>query len=331
MRVLVLGGTVFAGRAVVEEALRRGHSVTIFHRGEHGADAFGDAVERILGDRNQEAHLKRLKGRLFDVAVDMCGFNGRAVGASARLLADSCERYVFVSSGSVYTGWPERPVDESSEVFADPVEGDGHYGEGKAAAERAAEAAMPGRVVHSRSGLIVGPHENIGRLPFWLRRMARGGEVLAPGQPGRPVQWIDARDHAGFLLDAPPGTFNVVSPPRPFTMGSVLAACAEATGAGARLVWVSDDALLEAGIEPWTQVPMWTPDRPEWAFAYAVDSSRALASGLRIRPVEETVNDTWDWMRSISDPAREGAYRVEFRAKDLDPALEAGLLRGASS
>src|SRR5918998_1149701 len=207
MRVLVIGGTVFLGRAVVEAALDRGDDVTYFHRGRHGRGLHPGARE-VLGDRGNG-----VPDGEFDAVVDTCGFDPRAVGASARALADRVAHYSFISSCSVYRDWPARPVDEDSPVFAGD---EPEYGPLKAAAERAAEAAMPGRVLHVRAGLIVGPHENIGRLPRWLRRMERGGEVLAPGPAEAGVQLVDARDLAEWMLDmgarGEAGTYNATAP-----------------------------------------------------------------------------------------------------------------------
>ena len=190
MRTLVIGGTVFLGRAVVDAALARGDDVTYFHRGRHGRGLYPDAHE-VLGDRADG-----MPDGEFDAVIDTCGFDAKTVGAAARALADRAAHYTFVSSISVYRGWPESQIDEASAV----VDAGDDYGAGKAAAERAAEAAMPGRVLHVRAGLIVGPHENIGRLPRWLRRMEQGGAVLAPGPADAGVQWIDARDLADWML-----------------------------------------------------------------------------------------------------------------------------------
>src|SRR5688500_15145396 len=201
MDVLVVGGTVFLGRAIVEEAVARGHTVTLFTRGLHGADVFPD-LERITGDR--EGDLSVLGDRRWDAVVDTCGFTPSVVGRMARTLAGRVGHYTFISSVSVFRDWPSAAIDDDSPVFDCPPDAgpDGEYGELKAGCERAVDASFPGASLHVRAGLIVGPHENIGRLPFWLRRMARGGEVLGPGRPDRELSLIDARDIARFVVSS---------------------------------------------------------------------------------------------------------------------------------
>src|SRR4051812_17897912 len=194
MRLLVIGGTVFLGRHVAETALARGHEVTVFHRGLHGAAPPG--AETLIGDRT--ADLSALEGGEWDAVIDTCGFQPEDVARTAGALADRAGHYGFVSSGSAYVDWPAAPISEDSPVW----ESDSRdYGPGKAACERAVEAAMPGRVLAARAGVIVGPYENIGRLPWWLRRLAEGGEVAAPGPPEAELRLIDARDLAAWMLD----------------------------------------------------------------------------------------------------------------------------------
>src|SRR3954452_12645946 len=190
MRVLVLGGTVFLGLHVAAEALDRGHELTLFTRGLHGAELFPEA-EHVRGDR---ADVSPLAGRAWDAAIDNSGYAPGPVAASAALDAG---HYVFVSTVNVYPDWPEQPVDEDSPTH----QGDDDYGPQKAASERAAEAVRPGRFATVRAGLIVGPHDNVFRLPWWVQRIARGGAVPAPGDPEQRVQLIDARDLAAFLVD----------------------------------------------------------------------------------------------------------------------------------
>ena len=221
VKLLVIGGTVFLGRAVVAAALARDHAVTIFHRGFHNPELFPEA-EHLLGDRTRD--LSALLGREWDAVIDTCGFEPEHVGAAAELLADRVGHYGFVSSGSVYPEWGDVLVTEDSPVFESDER---EYGPLKAACERAAEAAMPGRVLAARAGVIVGPHENIGRLPRWLWRLAEGGEVLAPGPPDAPLQLIDARDLATWMLDmaesARGGAFNAISRPGSATWASCAA------------------------------------------------------------------------------------------------------------
>jgi nucleoside-diphosphate-sugar epimerase len=314
MRLLVIGGTVFVGRAVVEEALRRGHEVTVFHRGLHGADLFGDAVTRIRGDRRQG--LGELRGRSWDAVIDTCLFDPSHAGEV------HAQTYVFVSTGGVYRDWPVKGGDESMPLHET---GDG-YSELKAAAERRLEELMPGRVVHARAGLIVGPHENIGRLPWWLGRMAWGGRVLAPGRADVPIQLIDVRDLAAFLVDAGErslaGPYNLVAPPGFTSWGGLLEACRDTAGPEAELVWADPDWVLDRVPDNWETLPMW----PGVGFPglYGLESARAIEAGLQIRPLSETVADTWAWLRTEGWPTQ----RPDRPVHGLPPEIEAALLAG---
>jgi 2'-hydroxyisoflavone reductase len=304
VRILVIGGSVFLGRAFVVEALRQGHEVTTFNRGITGADVPG--VQIVRGDRQVTADLERLVDhRRWDAVVDVCGFTPRVVGESARLLSGHADCYLFVSSISAIRDWPAEPVSESSplhECQPDAGPDDGEYGVLKAGCERAAQAGFDGRVLIISPGLILGPHENVGRLPWWLRRIARGGEVLAPGNPDREMQVIDARDIAAFGLAqlgaGASGRFLTSGVRGNTTFGGLLSDCITVTGSDAELVWVDDQFLLEHGVEEWTELPLWTTGSPETAAIWMPSSDQALAAGLRCRPVIGTVRDTWAWVAS---------------------------------
>lgn len=317
MRLLVIGGTVFVGRHVVEEALRRGHEVTLMHRGEHGAELFPD-VDRVLGDRTQGMH--ELRGRSFDAVVDTCLFDPQH---AAQL---DVGFYVFVSTGGVYRDWPHKAGDESMPVH----ETGDDYSALKAACERRLDELYPGRVHHARAGVIVGPHENIGRLPAWLRRMERGGRVLAPRPPEAPIQLIDARDLAAFLLDAAErqlaGPFNAVAPPGYASWGELLELCRAAANPEAELVWVDGKYVAERVEHTWEELPLWpSPGIPG---VYLIQTGKAIAAGLRIRGLGDTVRDTWQWLASGGTLA---PWREEARASGLDPALEEEILSGAGA
>ena len=318
MRLLVLGGTVFLGRHVAAEALARGHEVTLFHRGLHGAELFAEA-EHVLGDRAGD--LAPLRGRAWDAAIDTSGYEPADVGRSSAL---ELGHLVFVSTCNVYPAWPTEPVDEDSPVW---TEGD-DYGPLKAASERAAEAAMPGAVASVRAGLLCGPYDNMMRLPWWVQRIAAGGDVLAPGDPDRTVQLVDARDLAGWMLDLAEqrvaGAFNGTAPPGRTTMREVLEAAVDATESGAHLRWVPDDVLVAHEVEPWDELPLWIP--PDGgAGTWAVGTDRAQAAGLRCRPVADTVADTWAWLRAGGEGI--GDWRAENRPRGLSPERERELLR----
>jgi nucleoside-diphosphate-sugar epimerase len=307
MRLLVLGGTQFVGRAVVAAALQRGGKVTAVNRGLRGAPAEG--AETLHADRTVPGALEAALGnRSWDAVIDTWPGAPRVVAESARLLAGRAGHYGYVSSRSVYR-WPVAPgLDETAPVVdADAGSGaSSDYAAAKRGGEIAACAAFGDHALLARAGLILGPHENVGRLPWWLRRLERGGRVLAPGPPGRPLQFIDARDLASWLLDCAEqgrgGAFNAVSPPGHATMASLLLAAAEVTGSGAQLVWASPEAIAAAGIEAWTELPIWLPPTGESAGLHAGDVSRARAAGLRCRPVAQTVADTWQWLQAEGDP-----------------------------
>lgn len=322
-----MGGSAFLGRHVVTEALRRGHSVTTFNRGQSGPDA--DGVEAVHGDRTVPENLDQLRSRSFDAVVDTSGFDPRTVRAGLDVLGD-VGHYAFVSSISVYPGWPREGVDEESPVFDCPPDaGPGvAYGKGKAGAERAVIDAVGDRSLIVRAGLILGPYENIGRLPWWLRRAARGGDMLAPGNPDRAMQLVDARDLAIWMLECAArgvgGTYNASGPTGNATMASWLGSCVEVTGGVARLVWAGDDLLLRHGVEPWTELPLWTPDTAEYAGVWTASTTRAAAAGLRCRPVAETVADTWAWLRTQPDAA--DIPPRDLPAAGIDPDKERAIL-----
>ena len=326
MKILVLGGTSFLGRTYVEQALAAGHDVTTFNRGMTGPDI--DGVEAVRGDRTVGDDLAALAGRTWDAVLDTSGFVPKVVGASVRALADS-GTYVFVSTVAVYRDWPAVPVDEPAPLHAcAPTAGpdDGDYGELKAGCERAVvRECGGGGALLLRPGVILGPYENVGRLPWWLRRVARGGEVLALGpDPQRRFQQIDVRDVVTFTFDAlaseRTGAYNLVSRPGATTYGSFLQACVAATGSDAQLVWPDDAALREAGVEPWDELPLWSPLDTEPA-AWEVDVDHAYDAGLRCRPVEQTARDTWAWLEDGGAPTGRHADRL-----GIDPDTEQRVL-----
>ena len=308
MRVLVMGGTWFLGRAVVREALGRGWEVTTFNRGRSGIDA--DGVEAIRGDRTAPEDLRRLSAAgPWDAVVDTSGYVPVEVLASARELAGVVGRYVFVSTVSVYEGWPVEPLSEDSPILECPPDaGAGfgaddprgyptQYGFQKAGAERAVlEVFGADRTTVLRPGVILGPGEYVGRLPWWLRRAHASGRMLAPGDPHQPIQPVDVRDVAGFALDQArsesAGVFNVTAPPGHATFGTMLAACAAASGSHPEFEWIPDKFLIRQGVRQWTELPLWRTYPGTWR----VDGSRAHAAGLMCRPLSDTVAETWAWM-----------------------------------
>jgi len=298
MKLLVLGGTKFLGRHVVDAALAGGHDVTIFTRGQTNPGLHASA-EHVVGDRDGD--LAALAGRSWDGVVDTSGYVPRVVAQSAELLRDAVERYVFVSSISVYADFSrpiteETPVAELVDAASEDVEAD--YGALKAACERVVDGVFGGRATSVRAGLIVGPHDPTDRFTYWPRRLAAGGDVLAPGSPEAPVQFVDARDLAAWLVllaeHGPGGPFNATGPAEPLTFGRLLARTSAALGSGATLVWTDEQLIVDAGVQPWTELPLWIPG-DEYAGMEQADTSRARAAGLAFRPLEETVRDTLAW------------------------------------
>jgi nucleoside-diphosphate-sugar epimerase len=307
MRLLVLGGTHHVGRATVEVALADGHEVTTVNRGRSGTDAAG--VDARRADRRDPAALARaLGGDEGDAVVDTWASEPAAVRDAARLLSGRAGHYTYVSSRSVFR-WPiPHHADESAPVVdADP---DGTSGEDYAVAKPGGELAVlrefDGPVLLARAGMILGPYELVGRLPWWLGRIARGGRVPAPGPIDRPLQYVDARDLAAWVLrsagERTGGAFNTVSRPGHATIGEVLTACREVTGSDAELVWLPPETIAACGISGWTQLPIWTPPTGELAALHDGDVGGALAAGLSCRPIVETVADTWAWVRREGMP-----------------------------
>jgi 2'-hydroxyisoflavone reductase len=323
MDVLVLGGTVFLGRAVVAEAISAGANVTIFNRGVSGPAP--DGVAQIVGDRTVPADLAALDGRAFDVVVDTSGYVPAEVALSANLLAPTCGHYAFVSTVNVFPGWPEAPDyravglhEGDPDATRDDAPGDeSAYGWLKAGCELAVVRAFGAdRAALLRAGCIVGPHDSrVGRLSWWIDRVARGGEVLVPGAPHDPMSLIDSRDLARFALGGAPGAFEVCGAAS--TRGALMDACRAATGSDAAFTWVDDAWLAAQDVEPWTEIPLWVP-AAEAPSAFAHDTAAAVAAGLRRRPLAETVAQTWAW--------QSGGWQPSERTPGLDPAKEAALL-----
>ncbi|WP_328787569.1 MULTISPECIES: NAD-dependent epimerase/dehydratase family protein [unclassified Streptomyces] len=325
MKLLMLGGTEFVGRAITEDALTRGWEVTVFHRGHHAPPPGTSALH---GDRTAPDGLAALTAGEWDLVVDTWGGAPTAVRDSARLLRDRAGRYAYVSSRSVYAyPAPAGLAEDGLLVGGSPDAGSTDYPEDKRGGELAALDAFVDRALLVRAGLILGPYENVGRLPWWLDRTARGGPVLAPGPRDLPIQYIDVRDLAHWTLDAAAagrsGAYNLVSPSGHATMGGLLDACATTTGGGAELRWTDPDRLLEAGVQPWTELPVWVPEGEAYNHMHRGDVSKALAAGLTCRPVEETVADTWAWLRALGGAAPQ---RPDVPAKGISAEREAALL-----
>ena len=297
MRILVIGGTRFLGRHVVEVALERHHDVTLFNRGKTNVDLF-PGVTKLRGDRTDDVRL--LQGKTWDVVIDTSGYVPRVVSASAQALAGSTGLYVFISSISVYADFSKLNMNENSPVATLPDETvedvtNETYGALKVLCEKAAESALPGRVLHVRPGYIVGPHDPTDRFTYWPYRIAQGGEVAAPGKPESPVQFIDVRDLTEWLVrmseEAKTGSYNATGPDYSLTMQRFLATCRDVTRSDARFTWLSEPFIFEHHLE--ADFPIWTP--AEEIGGSTVDCAKAIADGLTFRSLEDTIQATLRW------------------------------------
>jgi 2'-hydroxyisoflavone reductase len=309
VRMLVLGGTRFVGYAVLSAAVRAGWNATSFSRGLSGSPPAG--VRVVHGDRINRGDLEQLAADgPWDAVVDTSGFVPRDVLMACDYLRPVTAHYLFVSTVSVYRGWPREPLSESSEVLFCPPDAGPDYGEDvedgptkygyqKSGGELAVTSTFGlERCTILRPGVILGPREYVGRLPWWLNRVSTGGHVLAPGDPSRFIQPVDVRDLADFALLAisqpVAGTYNIAAPQHRETFGQMLHACADVTGSEVEFTWVPDADLLAAGVRQWSQLPLWRTFPGVWQ----VDSTEAQAAGLSCRKIMDTVADTWAWMKS---------------------------------
>ncbi|WP_433496779.1 NAD-dependent epimerase/dehydratase family protein [Sphaerimonospora sp. CA-214678] len=330
MRILILGGSWFVGRAVVAEGVRRGWEVTLFNRGRSANPPPG--VRLIRGDWERPEELVELPTRgPWDVVLDAAGAVPALVRNTARALASSVERYVFMSTISAYRDWPHQPVDESSPLWdGDPDLDPGTrrwdpdaYGPLKVGCELAIRREFADSTLFIRPHVILGPGEYVGRLPWWLRRISRGGRVLAPAPSDRSIQPVDVRDVAAFALDLveqkATGAYNVAAPIGRETYGGMLHACKQATGSTTEFVWVEESWLAERGVLEWTEIPIWRTLPTAWA----MNADKARAAGLVCRPLHETVADTWQWMQAGGAPVD----HERFAEHGLSPQRETELLK----
>ncbi|HUZ98735.1 MAG TPA: NAD-dependent epimerase/dehydratase family protein [Gaiellaceae bacterium] len=296
MKILVFGGTKFLGRAAVDAALADGHEVTLVNRGTTNPGLFPE-VETITVDLTGD--LDALEGRSWDAAIDLDPTQlPRHTRRRAERVAGAVDHYVFVSTISVYSD-ASQPITEESPLYEPPEQEPEAfdpelYGNLKVGSERTLRDVFGDRVAIARAGLIVGPHDPTDRFTYWPRRLAEGGDVLAPGSPSQPVQFVDARDLGVFLVrlaaDRTSGVYNATGPAEPLTIGEAL----ERIAGGAHLVWMDDQPILDAGVQPWMELPLWLPGT-EYAGLCLADISRALAAGIAFRPLEETARDTLEW------------------------------------
>jgi 2'-hydroxyisoflavone reductase len=333
MKILIIGGTMFVGRHIVLAAKERGHEITLFHRGKHNPGLFPD-VETIHGDRLLEEDWGPLDGRTFDAVIDTCAYFPRAVHIAANALKDKTDFYCFISTVSVYADLMAGNVTEDSPLattIADPtteeVKGE-TYGPLKVICEAAVTEAFPEKALILRPGLIVGPYDHTDRFAYWPHRIAKGGEVLAPDSPDWRTQFIDARDLAEFTVHLlnrkTTGIYNVVGPDYPLTFGELLETCQTVSGSDATITYVPGDFLQAQGVQPWSELPLWIPSATGEPEQDRVHVNRALAKGLMIRPLSETVHDTLLWDRGRS---QEGGWKNTLTAEKEAAVLEQWRIR----
>ncbi len=311
MDILILGGPKFLGRATIDAALAAGHNVTLFNRGQTNPDLYLH-VEKLRGDR--DGQLDALKGRTWDVVIDNCGFAPRIVRQSAELLTDHVGRYIFISAFSAYQDLNQSALDgvdrtlpgmheDSPLVIPDdktvePVTFE-TYGGLKVLCERVVQEVYGERALIIRPGLIVGPHDPGQVLTFWVRRVAQGGDMYAPSSPNYPLQFVDVRDEAEWTIRLAEGgvggVYNITGPDRRLTYGEVLETAREIAHSDANPVWVSDDLVVEQGVKPWREIPMWLPHVVGWT---SVSIDKALAAGLTFRPLADTIQATLAWAQT---------------------------------
>jgi 2'-hydroxyisoflavone reductase len=300
MKILIIGGTRFVGRHLVNSARARGHEVTLFNRGQSNPNLFGQ-VEKIRGDRERD--LDQLTGT-WDAVIDTCGYFPRIVRMSAEALKNKVERYVFISSISVYSDFSKIGINESAPVGKiedetfEEITGES-YGPLKALCEKAVQDVFGIDSLIIRPGLIVGPHDPTDRFTYWPVRVARGGDVLAPEKPETPIQIVDVRDLSDFIIELiqqnVSGVFNATGPDHELTLGALLDTCKLVSASDAKFKWASAEFLEKNKVAAWSDMPVWVPDTAEDAGFSRVNISKAVKAGLKFLSLEETVRDTIKW------------------------------------
>lgn len=305
MNILIIGGTVFLGRALVEAATARGHRLTLFNRGQTNINLFPE-VEKLRG--NRDGDLSALANRQWDAVIDTCGYLPRIVRQSAELLKDSVARYVFISTLSVYSDIANAGVDENGKLGTledetiETITGD-TYGPLKVLCEKEVQKIYNDRALIIRPGLIVGQNDPTDRFTYWVNRIARGGDTLAPGRPARAIQFIDVRDLAEWTIalieNKKSGVYNANGPETVLTMKEFLDSCIKASGSVTKLIWVRDEVLVKLGLTPWSEGTLWIPETDESSRGFfSFDCRKAINDGLRFRSVDDTVKATLDWDRT---------------------------------
>ena len=313
LRILILGGTGFTGPFQVQYALERGHKVTVFNRGKTHPGEVPKEVEQLIGDRNGQ--LDALKNRKWDVAIDNPTSVPVWVRDVGQILKGNVDRYVFISTISVYGDTSKANIGEDAPLAkytgADPMKESRDsiiaskfqlYGPLKALSEQEAEKWFPKQTLIIRPGLIVGPRDETDRFTYWPVRIDRGGEVMAPGAPTDPVQFIDGRDLAEWVIrmveTRETGVYNATGPAKTLGVGEMLEGIKSANNSKANFTWVNADFLEEQKVAPWSDMPVWVPPRGEDGGMGRINIERSVGKGLTFRPLEVTARDTLAWFKS---------------------------------
>jgi 2'-hydroxyisoflavone reductase len=301
MKILILGGTKFLGRHLVDAAMAAGHEVTLFNRGKTNPTLFPN-IETIIGDRTQD--IEKLSGHEWDAVIDVAGYVPRIVRLSAQSLERAVKRYVFISSISVYAGFQKVGINESDPIgkledeSVEEITGE-TYGPLKALCEKTVEEIYGDRALIIRPGLIVGPNDPTDRFTYWPMRVKRGGDIVTPDKPQTPIQIIDVRDLSEFTIKLieknASGIYNATGPDHELSLGEMLDASKRVSGSVATFQWASAEFLKEHEVAPWSDMPVWIPDSEEDAGFSRVDVSKAIHAGLKFRPLEDTIRDTIAW------------------------------------
>ena len=323
MKLLIIGGTRFLGRHLVNSARVRGHTVTLFNRGKSNPNLFLQ-VDKIQGDREKD--LDQLTGQHWDAVIDTCGYFPRIVKMSAEALKNTVDHYVFISSISVYADFSKTGINESDAVgkiedeTLEEITG-ASYGPLKALCEKTVQDVFGARSLIVRPGLIVGPHDPTDRFTYWPVRIARGGDVLVPDRADAGTQIIDVRDLSDFIIklieEKVSGVFNATGPDHELTLEALFQTCKETSGSDAKFIWAPLDFLTQNNVAPWSDMPVWVPDNGEDAGFSRVDVSKAMHAGLVFSPLAKTVKDTLDWASELpSDREWKAGLKAE-REKEL--------------
>ncbi|MCO7223132.1 SDR family oxidoreductase [Pleionea sp. CnH1-48] len=337
LNILFLGGTGFLGPHTVRYAMSQGHKVTLFNRGKTNPHLFPE-LEKIKGDRLTD-DVKQLKGRRWDAVIDTSAYYPRAVNNVMAAIKGNVGQYALISTISVYKQWDKPGMDESAPVgtiedeTTEKVTGQS-YGPLKALCEQAAEAAMPGHVTNIRPGLIVGPGDKTDRFTYWPARVARGGQILAPGDGNSFIQFIDVRDLGRWIVycleKKVVGVYNAQSAARHHTMGGLLNTCVKVLNPKAQLVWVPNDFLQQHEVQPWSEMPVWMPSVGDYAGAGTMSSAKAIANGLTETPLKDTLLATQKWFTGL--PAeRQQKLRAGIKADKETKVIKAWLANKKAS